>query len=131
MTRRLPPVAEVAVVTLALIVVGGVYTASHLPRHVPLGPAIGLLAAAVLLLAGNVIALARVRDFAWDKFRLVAGWALAAYLVIAGMLAYVFVLDHTRGAQLAVLLGMLAVFAVDIPLLLGFSVARYQPVAQA
>jgi hypothetical protein len=46
--------------------------------------------------------------------------------VIAGMLEYVFVYDHTRGTQLLILSLMLAVFAVDIPLLLGFSVARFQ-----
>jgi hypothetical protein len=57
----------------------------------------------------------------------VGGWALAAYLVIAGMLEFVFVLDHTRGGLLIVLTLMLAVFAVNVPLLLAFSVARYQP----
>lgn len=125
--RQLPPVAEVAIASLALIVVGGIYLAAHLPRHAPLGLAVGLLAAAGVLLAGNVTALSRVRDFAWDKFFLVGRWALLAYVVIAGMLEYVFVLDHTRGSQLVVLTLMLAVFAVDIPLLLAFSVARYQP----
>lgn len=53
-------------------------------------------------------------------------YALLAYLVIAGMLEYVFVLDHTRGATLVVLTLMLVIYAVDIPVLLAFSVARYQ-----
>jgi len=43
------------------------------------------------------------------------------------MLEFVFVLDHTRGGLLIVLTLMLAVFAVNVPLLLAFSVARYQP----
>jgi hypothetical protein len=38
----------------------------------------------------------------------------------------VFIYDHTRGSQLLILSLMLVVFAVDIPLLLGFSVARFQ-----
>jgi hypothetical protein len=38
----------------------------------------------------------------------------------------VFIYDHTRGSQLVILTAMLAVFAVNIPLLLGFSVARFQ-----
>jgi hypothetical protein len=59
-------------------------------------------------------------------FRLVAGWVLVAYLVIAGMLEYVFIYDGTRGTQLLILSLMLAVFAVNIPMLLGFSVARFQ-----
>jgi hypothetical protein len=71
--------------------------------------------------------LARVRDFAWRTFFVVGGWALAAYLVIAGMLEFVFVLDHTQGGLLIVLTLMLAVYAVNVPLLLAFSVARYQP----
>ena len=79
-----------------------------------------------MLLAANVVLLARIEPFAWRIFRLVTAWVFAAYVVIAGMLEYVFVYDHTRGTQLVILTGMLAVFAVDIPLLLGFSVARYQ-----
>jgi hypothetical protein len=124
--RRLPPIQPIAVATIALIVIGGIYTAAHLPRHVPQGPTIALLAAAVVLLAANVVLLSRIQPFAWRVFRLVTAWVFAAYVVIAGMLEYVFVYDHTRGTQLLILTGMLVVFAVNIPLLLGFSVARYQ-----
>ena len=124
--RRLPPIQQIAVAVLVLIVIGGIYTASHLPRHVPQGPTIGLLVAAVVLLAVNVSLLARIEGFAWGAFRLVSGWVFLAYLVIAGMLEYVFIYDHTRGSQLVILSLMLAVFAVDIPILLGFSVARFQ-----
>lgn len=77
---------------------------------------------------GTPGALARTRPFPWRPFRQVVGWALLAYLVIGGMLEYVFVLDGTRGAMLALMSAMLAVFAVDVPMLLAFSVARYQPV---
>ena len=124
--RSLPPIQQIAVATIVLIVIGGVYTAAHLPRHVPQGPTVALLAAAGFLLAVNVILLARIEHFAWGVFRLVTAWVFAAYVVIAGMLEYVFVYDHTRGSQLVILTGMLAVFAINIPLLLGFSVARYQ-----
>ena len=123
----LPPISEVAVVVIALVVAGGVYLAAYLPRRAPLGPAYAILAVAALLLLWNVVQLSRIKPFAWAVFRLVGGWALAAYIVIAGMLEYVFIFDHTRGAVLAILTAMLAIFAVDIPLLLGFSVARYQP----
>ena len=123
---KLPPVQQIAVAVLALIVIGGIYTASHLPRHVPPGPTIGLLAAAALLLALNAVLLSRIEPFNWRVFRQVAGWVLLAYAVIAGMLEYVFVYDHTRGTQLLILTLMLVVFALDIPVLLGFSVARFQ-----
>ena len=124
--RPLPPIQQIAVAVLALIVIGGIYTAAHLPRHVPQAPTIALLAAAGVLLAVNGVLLSRIEGFAWHAFRLVAGWVLVAYVVIAGMLEYVFVYDHTRGTQLLILTLMLAVFAVNIPMLLGFSVARFQ-----
>jgi hypothetical protein len=124
--RSLPPIQQIAIAVLALIVVGGIYTAAHLPRHVPQGPTIGLLVAATVLLGVNAALLARIEGFAWRTFRLVAGWVLLAYVVIAGMLEYVFVYDHTSGTQLVILTLMLLVFAVNIPMLLGFSVARFQ-----
>ncbi len=128
--RDLPPVQQIAVAVLVLIIIGGIYTAAHLPRAVPHGPTIGLLAAAAALMAYNAVLLARIENFAWQAFRLVAGWVLAAYVVIAGMLEYVFVYDHTHGTQLVILSLMLAVFALDIPMLLGFSVARFQEPAE-
>ncbi|MDA8148883.1 MAG: hypothetical protein M0Z93_08910 [Actinomycetota bacterium] len=128
--RRLPPISEMAITTIAVVVAGGVYLAAYLPRHAPLGPAYGVLALAVVLLGTNVGVLARVRPFAWGRFFSVARWALLAYLVFAGILEYVFVLDGTRGGLLVVLTCMLAIYAVNIPLLLAFSVARYQPVAE-
>jgi hypothetical protein len=125
--RSLPPIQQIAVGVLVLIVIGGIYTAAHLPRHVPQGLTIALLIGAAALLAVNVVLLARIdRPFAWGIFWKVFGWVLFAYLVIAGMLEYVFVYDHTRGTQLLILSLMLLVFAINIPLLLAFSVARYQ-----
>lgn len=126
-SRRLPPVMALGIATMVLVVTGGIYLAAHLSRRPPLGLPVVLLVAAAALLLWNVASLSRVRAFAWDKFFLVAGWALAAYVVIAGMLEYVFVLDHTRGGVLVVLTLTLAIFAVDVPMMLGFSVARFQP----
>ena len=124
---RLPPVTELAMTSLALIVAGGIYIAAHLPKHVPLGPAFALLAASVLILAANVISLVRVPDFNWAVFFDVAKWAGLAYVIIAGILAWVFVKDGTRGGELAVIALSLAVFAIHVPMLIGFTVARYQP----
>jgi hypothetical protein len=124
--RRLPPVTGLALTAQALVIAGGIYLAAHLPRPAPLGPPVAALAVAVLALLTAVAVLARVRDFAWHTFFVVAGWTLAAYVVIAGMLVFVFVLDHTPGSRLTVLTLMLVVFALDVPLLLAFSVARYQ-----
>jgi hypothetical protein len=122
---KYPPVTALAMASLALIVIGGIYLASHLPNHVPLGPAIGLLAASVILLAINLASLARVRDFHWERFFQVAKWSLLAYAVIAGMILYAFLRDRVSGGPLVVLTLSLLVFAIHVPTLMGFTVARY------
>jgi len=124
--RRLPPVAELAVTSLALVIVAGIYLVAHLPQRASLGPAVGLLIAAGVLLVTNAALVGALRPFAWRVFFQVAGWSLVAYLVIGGLLEFIFVFDHTRGAMLVVLTLSLLVFALDIPILFGFSVARYQ-----
>lgn len=124
--RAFPPVAELCVGSMALVIIGGIWMAAHLPNRPPLGPAIGLLAAGVALLALAVLLLVRTASFAWGQFFLVAKWALVAYLVIAGLLEFVFVKDATAGTTLGLLTGMLAVFALDVPMIMGVTVARYQ-----
>ena len=84
-----------------------------------------LLVLSVLLLAINLLLLSRVQDFAWGRFFDVAKWALLAYTVIAAMIEYAFVRDHLSGGPLIVLTLSLVVFAVHVPLLIGFTVARY------
>jgi hypothetical protein len=112
-------------VSLALIVAGGIYLSAHIPQHVPLGPAIALLAASALLLAANMALLARVQGFAWERFFEIAKWSLLAYTVIAGLIEYAFLRDHLSGGPLVVLTLSLVVFAVHVPILIGFTVARY------
>ena len=126
---RLPPVTQVAMTSMALIVIGGIWIASHLPNHVPLGPAVVLLVASAALVVVNIVSLLRVPDFSWPAFWLVAKWAGLAYAITAGMLEYVFVNDGTRGGELVVLTLSLVVYAIHVPLLIGFTVARYQPLA--
>lgn len=123
--RRLPPVTQLAMTSLALIVIGGIYLAAHLPRHVSLAPAIALLAGSALLLATNLILLARVRDFPWRRFFDVAKWALLAYAIIAGTIEYAFLRNHLHGGALVVLTLSLVVFALHVPTLIGFTVARF------
>ncbi len=124
----LPPVAKLATLTLVLVVAGGIIMAAQVDHPPTLLPPLILAIAGALVLIVNVILLSRISEFAWATFFRVFGWALLAYLVIAGILEYVFVYDHTPGRQLALFSGMLALFAIDVPLLLAFSVARYQPV---
>lgn len=121
-----PPIPIVCVLSMALVLVSGTYLAAYLPRRAPLGPAVGLVVAAGAVLVLAVALVAGLRHFAWNTFFLVAKWALLGYAVIAGILEYVFVYDGTRGTMLVLLTMALVVFAVDIPVLLGFSVARFQ-----
>ncbi|MCD6727890.1 MAG: hypothetical protein LT070_11735 [Solirubrobacteraceae bacterium] len=123
--RRLPPVTQVGMASLALIVAGGIYLASHLPNDVPLGPAVALLVASALLLAGNLLTLARVEGFAWGRFFEVAKWALLAYAITAGLIEYAFVRNHLTGGPLVVLTLSLVVYALHVPVLIAFTVARY------
>jgi hypothetical protein len=123
--RRLPPVTEVGMLSLALIVAGGIYLSAHLPQHVPIGPAVALLALSALLLATNLISLARVPDFPWQRFFAVAKWSLLAYAVTAGLIEYAFLRNHLTGAPLVVLTLSLVIYAVHVPILVGFTVARY------
>jgi len=123
--RRLPPVTELGMTSLALIVIGGIYLSSHIPQHVPLGPAVGLLAASVLLLATNLGLLLRVDGFPWARFFEVARWALLAYVTIGALIEYAFLRNHLKGGPLVVLTLSLVVFAVHVPMLIGFTVARF------
>jgi len=124
--RTLPPVTPVAMTSLALIVAGGIYLAAHLPQQVPLTPAVVLLSASALLLFGNLFALSRVDGFPWATFFTVGKWALLAYLVTAGLIEYAFLRDGMSGGPLIVLTLSILVYAVHVPVLIAFTVARYE-----
>jgi hypothetical protein len=124
--RKFPPISEIAVLTLALVVVGGTFIAAHIPKEVPLLlPTILAVAAAVLLLF-NVYLTATLKEFAWSVFKQVFAASLAAYAVIAGLLMFVFIRDDIPGDVMTFLISMLVIYAINIPLLFAFSVARYQ-----
>ena len=123
--RKLPPVTQLGMTSLALIVAGGIYLSSYLPKHVPLGPAIALLAASALLLVLNLLLLSRVDGFPWGRFFDIAKWALLAYAITAGLIEYAFLRNGLSGGALVVLSLSLVVYAVHVPMLIGFTVARY------
>jgi hypothetical protein len=55
----------------------------------------------------------------------VAKWAQLAYAIIAGMIEYAFLRNNLSGGPLVVLTLSLVIFAVHVPLLIGFTVARF------
>ena len=124
--RKLPPVTEIGAASMIAIAGGVIYLAAYLPKHAPLWFALVLLAVAGGLQVLNAVLLSRLPSFAWARFFEVGRWALLAYAVIAGMIEFAFIYDHTRGAQLAVMTTMLVLFMLNVPVLIAFTVARYQ-----
>lgn len=123
--RKLPPVTEIGAASMVAIAGGVIYNASYLPKHAPFTGALIFVVIAAGLVVANAVILTRLREFAWDRFKQVAGWSLLAYAIIAGMIEYAFIYDHTRGRQLAILTIMLALFMINVPILIAFTVARY------
>jgi hypothetical protein len=123
--RKHPPFTEVGMLSLALVVIGGIYLSSHIPQHVPLGLPIALLIASAALVVVNLALLARVPGFAWDRFFQVGKWALVAYLFTAALIEYAFLRNHLRGGPLVILTLSLLVYAVQVPAMIAFTVARY------
>lgn len=122
---KLPPVTQVGMLSLALIVTGGIYLSAHLPQAVPLAPAIVLLAASALLLFGNLFALSRAEGFHRARFFQVGKWALLAYGITAGLIEYAFLRNGLSGGPLIVLTLSIVIYAVHVPVLIAFTVARY------
>lgn len=126
--RKVPPVTALGMIAIAFVAGGVSYIAAYLPRHAPLGPPVACLVVSVGVLVAAALLLARERQFAWARFFQVAGWTLLAYIVIAGMIEYAIVYDQTRGTVLAVMTLLLVVFTLTVPVLVGFTVARFQRV---
>jgi len=124
--RRLPQSTQLGAASMAFIAIGVIYLAAYLPKRAPLWFAAVCLAIAAVLVASNLLLIWRAPCFARWRFLQVMRWGLLGYLIVAGMLEYKFLYDHTRGAVLAVMTGMLLLFMVNVPLLMAFTVARFE-----
>ena len=127
--RALPRVSELAVAALVLCTISVITIAGSVPHRPPMAIVWLLIGLAALLMVVAIASLARTAPFAWRSFFLVGRWSLLGDLVIAGMIEYAFVYDHTPEPQLAALSTVLLLFALDVPLLLAFAVARHQSAA--
>lgn len=124
--QKLPPISEICVAVLVFMVIGGVYVAAHLPAHVAMTLPTTLITLAGLLLLLNIWLLSRLPAFAWQSFFKVARWTFLAEGIVAGILEYIFIFDGTRGSVLMLMTTALVIFVLDLSVLFGFSVARYQ-----
>ena len=122
-----PPVTELGMLSIGLVAAGVIYLAAYLPKRAPLLPPVILLACALAVLAVNVILILRRPGFAQWRFRQVVGWMLLVYVVVAGMLEFTFLRDHTHGAVLVVMTFLLVTFTLNVPVLAGYTVARFEP----
>src|SRR6202012_3081851 len=116
---------------LPLTVIGGIYLSAHIPQHVPLGLPTALLIASAALTVINVGMLTRIPDFNWPRFFQVGKWALVAYLFTAALIEYAFLRNHLKGGPLVILTLSLLVYAVQVPAMIAFTVARYDSPAGA
>ena len=119
-------VTELGMLSIGFVAAGVIDLAAYLPRRAPLLPPAIFLALAGTALAANLVLLSRQPGFAWWRFRQVAGWMTLVYLVVAGMLEFTFVYDHTHGPVLVLMTLLLAIFTLNVPLLSGWTVARFE-----
>ena len=121
-----PPVWEAGMGTLVLVVISVIYLAAYIPGRPNLIPAYILLVAATALVLLQGALIGSIDSFSRRSFHLVGGWALLAYVVIGGMIEYVFLRNNTRGQELGLLTWGLALFVLEVPIILAFTVARFQ-----
>jgi hypothetical protein len=124
--RKLPPVSQLCLVSLGLVIIDGIYIAAHLPNFPSMTVVVILLSLGGALAIISCLLLSQIKAFAWDKFFLVLRWIGLEYLIEAGMLGYIFIFDDVRGKTLLILILILVIFAIDIPIIMAFTVARYQ-----
>lgn len=115
---RTPP--GLALGSLAFAACGVVVVASYVPRQPPLAAPSVLIALSALLCAA-----AGAGALRGGISGSIARPTLGAATVAVAFLELVFVYDGTRGAPLVLLTVALALVALDLPLLIGASVASY------
>lgn len=131
MNNKFPKAVEAVTLSLACVVIGGIWLGSHAaaPTVSLTLPTVLLIASAVLFLVG-VVMIARVDGFAWSSWLTVGKWALLAYMLEGGMILFAFVHNDVRGSTLAVVIGSIAMFMIDVPFLIATTVARYDTPGQ-
>jgi hypothetical protein len=121
-----PPIWECGVAALICVAISVIYLAAYIPNAPNTTLPIVLLSAGTLFIIAQLVMIGSLDHFSRSSFHTVSLYALAAYTVIGGMIEYVFIKNGTRGEELALLTWGLVLFVIDVPLILGFSVARYQ-----
>ncbi|HEY3833575.1 MAG TPA: hypothetical protein VGO03_14860 [Acidimicrobiia bacterium] len=127
--RKLPPVVGVSMASLALAVTGGVILAAQAQSRPSVALPMVLEVVAVALELVAIVMMVSIRPFAWFRFNQVFAVALVAYVIQAGMIEWAFAKNHTPASPLIALTLGIVVFATIVPVMIAFTVARYQAVA--
>jgi hypothetical protein len=120
-----PNLISVASVVLVFFTIGTLV--SYLPDRAPLVATLTLLGLAIAALVLAVLRLVTGRTYPWQSFFVVARPAFFAVSAAAGFIEFAFIHDHMRGSSLAIATTGLALLVLNLPLLLGYSVARHEP----
>ena len=129
--RRLPPVVVVAMLGLTLAITGGVLVIAQIGKEPSLAVPTASMVVAIVLELSAIVMLVRIHPFAWARFLLVLRWTLLAYVIQSAVIEWSFIINDVPGRPLAVLTAGLVVFATIVPLMIAFTVARYQIVPES
>lgn len=129
--RRLPPVVVVAMLGLTLAITGGVLVIAQIGKEPSLAVPTASMVVAIVLELSAIVMLVRIHPFEWARFLLVLRWTLLAYVIQSAVIEWSFIINDVPGRPLAVLTAGLVVFATIVPLMIAFTVARYQSVPES
>ena len=127
--RKLRPVVGVAMAALTSAITGGILVVAQIGEEPDLVVPSVLMGAAIVLEIAAIVMLTAIRPFAWARFTQVFRWALLAYVLQSAIIEWSFIRNDVPGRPLAVLSIGLVVFSTAVPLMIAFTVARYQAVA--
>lgn len=129
--RSRSPIVTASISSIIFAFLAAGVIASYLPQSAPLHwPVAFLIVSAVLWLAA-VMLLFRLRRFAWQLFFSVLRWVSILPLTFAATAIFVFVTDGTSGITLAIMVAVLLLAALNIPIVIAFSVARHERVSDS
>ncbi len=124
--KSLPPITLLCVISMAFVIGAGVYMVSEIPFSPNYAVVFLLVGVSLLVFIAIIGLLVKIDTFNWRVFFQVVKWTLAAYAVISGVLIYVFIFDKMSGKSLGLLIAALVLFALNVPVNIAFTVARYQ-----
>ena len=125
-TRSPIVAASIAAIAFAFLAIGVI--AAYLPKSVPLAWPETFLVISAILTVVAVVLLSRRQSFAWPLFFEVVRWVCILPLIFAATAIFIFLADGTSGVTLGIMIAVLLLAAINIPLVIGFSVARHERV---